>query len=424
MPNSRYPLKTPTDSLKHEILPDSVKHITPQNKESKLRPVKVGAREYSRHRIALHNVDPNSKLVEKSKSQVFHPQAKIRREGTPVLSHNLRKRKVFRDADEPEERKDRKQQRLASNNLKVDSDNIALRTRLWTDLDILERRDPSMVAEYSGEIFGFLYKRELETMASHNYLLDSELPNYIRPAVRAILVDWLVEVHDKFQCFPETLYLTINLMDRFLADNKVSTDKLQLLAVTSLFIAAKFEEIHLPKLSEYAYITDGAATTADIKTAELYMLIKLKFDIGWPNPLNFLRRISKADEYHTRTRNIGKFLLEYAMCCHHFITCKSSELAAIAMYVARRIEGRNDILWDETFKHYSGGIDALHDEVFQKNCRTLITEISSPQTKLDALRAKYSREEFGSVYQDIDTWCTRMAQGNFDGLFSPQQHKE
>ena len=115
--------------------------------------------------------------------------------------------------------------------------------------------------------------------------------------MRTILVDWLVEVHEKFQCYAETLFLSINLMDRFLAKNKVTMNKLQLLAVTSLFIAAKFEEVNLPRLAEYAYITDGAASKNDIKNAEMFMLTSLEFNIGWPNPLNFLRRISKADDY-------------------------------------------------------------------------------------------------------------------------------
>ncbi|CAI6921525.1 ANM_collapsed_G0058540.mRNA.1.CDS.1 [Saccharomyces cerevisiae] len=72
-----------------------------------------------------------------------------------------------------------------------------------------------MVAEYSAEIFAFLYRRELETLPSHNYLLDKTSKYYLRPSMRTILVDWLVEVHEKFQCYPKTLFLSINLMDRF-----------------------------------------------------------------------------------------------------------------------------------------------------------------------------------------------------------------
>lgn len=100
---------------------------------------------------------------------------------------------------------------------------------------MLKKGDTAMVAGiFCIEIFAFLYRRELETLPSHNYLLDKTSKYYLRPSMRTILVDWLVEVHEKFQCYPETLFLSINLMDRFLAKNKVTMNKLQLLAVTSL----------------------------------------------------------------------------------------------------------------------------------------------------------------------------------------------
>ncbi|GAB2303168.1 hypothetical protein Dimus_037164, partial [Dionaea muscipula] len=49
----------------------------------------------------------------------------------------------------------------------------------------------------------------------------------------AILVDWVIEVHDKFDLMPETLYLTVNLVDRFLAVKMVPRRELQLLGINS-----------------------------------------------------------------------------------------------------------------------------------------------------------------------------------------------
>lgn len=76
--------------------------------------------------------------------------------------------------------------------------------------------------------------------------------------MRAILVDWLIEVHLKFKLLPETLYITVNVIDRFLEKQKVSKSRLQLVGVTALFIASKYEEIYPPELKDFVYITDGA----------------------------------------------------------------------------------------------------------------------------------------------------------------------
>lgn len=78
--------------------------------------------------------------------------------------------------------------------------------------------------------------------------------------MRAILIDWLVDVHLKFKLLPETLYITVSIIDRFLERIKVSKSRLQLVGVTALFIASKYEEIYPPELKDFVYITDRAYT--------------------------------------------------------------------------------------------------------------------------------------------------------------------
>ena len=63
----------------------------------------------------------------------------------------------------------------------------------------------------------------------------------INSVMRAILVDWIVEVHLKFRLTPETLYLAINIIDRYLEREQVERKRLQLVGVTALLVACKFE---------------------------------------------------------------------------------------------------------------------------------------------------------------------------------------
>lgn len=82
--------------------------------------------------------------------------------------------------------------------------------------------------------------------------------------MRAILIDWLIEVHLKFKLLPETLFLTVNLIDRYLEKQVIPRTKLQLVGVSSMLIASKYEEIYAPEVRDFVYITDKAYSKEDI----------------------------------------------------------------------------------------------------------------------------------------------------------------
>ena len=58
--------------------------------------------------------------------------------------------------------------------------------------------------------------------------------------MRSILIDWLIEVHEVFRHQPETLYITVYIIDSFLDKNQVKKDKFQLVGITALLIACKY----------------------------------------------------------------------------------------------------------------------------------------------------------------------------------------
>jgi G2/mitotic-specific cyclin-B, other len=93
--------------------------------------------------------------------------------------------------------------------------------------------------------------------------------------MRSILIDWLVEVHLKFKLVPESLYLTVNLIDRYLEREQVHRSKLQLVGVTAMLIACKYEEIYPPIVKDFVYITDNAYTKEEILEQERIMLVCL-----------------------------------------------------------------------------------------------------------------------------------------------------
>lgn len=160
--------------------------------------------------------------------------------------------------------------------------------------------------------------------------------------MRSILVDWLIEVHGKFRLLPETIFLACNILDRLLSLRTVALVKFQLVGVVSLFIAAKYEEVVCPSVSSFLYMTDSGYADGDMLTAERYILKQLDFNLSYPNPINFVRRISKADGYDIQTRTVAKYFVE--MCCvdRRLIGTVPSMIAAAGMWLARKVLDRGE----------------------------------------------------------------------------------
>jgi G2/mitotic-specific cyclin 3/4 len=223
-----------------------------------------------------------------------------------------------------------------------------------------ETWDVSMVAEYGDEIFE--YMRELEVRQCHgnpppsyeectsNPIQAKMLPNghymdiqtEIQWSMRSVLMDWLVQVHNRFSLLPETLFLTVNYIDRFLSVKIVSLGKLQLVGATAIFVAAKYEEINCPSIKEIVYMVDSGYTMDEILKAERFMLSLLGFELGWPGPMSFLRRISKADDYDLETRTLAKYFLEVTVMDERFVGSPPSFVAAGAHCLSRLLLKKGD----------------------------------------------------------------------------------
>ena len=207
------------------------------------------------------------------------------------------------------------------------------------DLDAQDIDDPLMVAEYVVEIFDYLRVLEQATMPNPNYM---EHQTSLEWHLRGVLVDWLIEVHTRFHLLPETIFLAVNIIDRFLSARVVELDRLQLVGITAMFIASKYEEVLSPHIQNFKHVADDGFTEEEILKAERFVLSALEYDLSYPNPMNFLRRISKADNYDIQTRTLAKYLLEISLLDHKFMKYPPSLIAAASMYLARLILDRGE----------------------------------------------------------------------------------
>ncbi|OQD90625.1 hypothetical protein PENANT_c001G06803 [Penicillium antarcticum] len=265
-----------------------------------------------------------------------------------------------------------------------------------TEEDIIEDRyDTTMVAEYNEEIFLHLRNKEIDMLPLPDYMANQ---SEIQWSMRSVLMDWLVQVHQRFNLLPETLYLTVNYIDRFLSHKIVSLGKLQLVGATAIFIAAKFEEITAPSVQEIVYMVDGGYTVDEILKAERFMLTILDFDLGWPGPMSFLRRISKADEYDLETRTVAKYFLELTIMDERFVCTPPSFVAAGAHCLARMLLNKGQ--WTPAHAYYSGYLYAQLIPVLL----TMLDCCENPRRHHAAIFEKYSDRRFkrASVFVEAE----------------------
>ncbi|SPC62365.1 probable b-type cyclin 2 [Ustilago sp. UG-2017b] len=252
-------------------------------------------------------------------------------------------------------------------------------------LDPDEVRDTSMVAEYSNEIFTYMARCERETMANPNYM---DFQSEIHWHMRATLVDWLLQVHMRYHMLPETLWIAINVVDRFLSVRVVSLAKLQLVGVTAMFIAAKYEEILAPSVKEFVYMTEGGYSQEEILKGERIILSTLDFNVSsYCSPYSWVRRISKADDYDIRTRTLSKFLMELALLDHRFLRARPSLIAAVGMFLAKKMLGGD---WDDAFVYYSD----FTEEQLVPGANLLLERLLDPGFEEQFVYRKYANKKF------------------------------
>ncbi|ETE69698.1 G2/mitotic-specific cyclin-B3, partial [Ophiophagus hannah] len=249
------------------------------------------------------------------------------------------------------------------------------------DIDLGQLDDPYANAEYAKDIFEYMREREKSFL----------LPDYMKSQpditmdMRAILVDWMVEVQENFELTHETLYLAVKLMDHYLVQVTAMRDKLQLIGSTAILIASKFEERCPPCLDDFLYICDDAYQREELLAMERGILQTLHFDINIPIAYRFLRRFAKCARATMETLTLARFICELTLQDYAFVQEGASRLAASCLLLALRMKNLGG--WSPTLEYYSGyRVPDLLPLVRRLNF--LLT--CSQDERLRAVRSKYS----------------------------------
>merc|ERR1711922_48993 len=264
------------------------------------------------------------------------------------------------------------------------------------DIDEKDLENPQLCAEYTVDVYAYLRNLEPLSTVKANHLLGCSINN----KMRAVLVDWLVEVQVQFKLLQETLFSTISIVDRFLAveGRSVARSKLQLVGVAAMFLASKVEEVFAPACSDFVYITDHAYTEDAIKQMEIKILQTLKFSLFEPLSIHFLRRFSKAGDVDVLQHSLAKYAIELALVEYDLVPVPGSKLAASALCLSLMLlePKKEATVWNKTLKFYSG----YSKEDLMPTVSRLAQTISASflkSSKMEAIRSKYRGVKFMKV---------------------------
>ena len=125
-----------------------------------------------------------------------------------------------------------------------------------------------MVSEFATDIYATMKEQEKLFCVEANYLQKVQLVTEVKDTSRAFLVEWIIDVHRKFRLLPETLYVTVFLIDRFLSLKQIKKSQLHILGVTSLLISTKYEEIYPPDLKDLLSVSENKFLRAEVLAME------------------------------------------------------------------------------------------------------------------------------------------------------------
>ncbi|CAL8320943.1 unnamed protein product [Lota lota] len=251
------------------------------------------------------------------------------------------------------------------------------------DVDADDYNNPMLCSEYVKEIYKYLQQLEVAQAVKPKYLHGQEVTGNMR----GVLVDWLVQVSVKFRLLQETLFMTVAIIDRFLQDHPVPKKQLQLVGVTAMFIAAKYEEMYPPEIYDFAYVTDHTYTTAHIREMEMTVLRVLDFSLGRPLPIQFLRRGSKIAEVAAEQHALAKYFLELCMVDYDMVHIPPSKVASAALSLSLSVFKCGD--WDTTLAHYMKFTSEELLPVIELIAKNVV-KVNNGQTKNVAVKNKYA----------------------------------
>jgi cyclin B len=194
---------------------------------------------------------------------------------------------------------------------------------------------------------------------------------------------------------PETLFLTVSIIDRYLRKVQMSRAKLQLLGATALLLASKYEEIYPFAVSELVFLCDGTYSKEDFIAFETHVLQALGYKITVPSEHSFLVRYLKAGHANKKMIQLSRYILDGTLQSYKLMEYLPSQLAAASVMISRSCIGRNK--WSSTLAAYT----KYSKEDILPIAHSILSEKAAKNVELISVNQKYMSKNYGAVAETV-----------------------
>ncbi|GAA0139989.1 kinase activator [Lithospermum erythrorhizon] len=245
------------------------------------------------------------------------------------------------------------------------------------------------------------YLRQLESQEKRRPMVDyiGKVQKDVSANMRGVLIDWLVEVAEEYKLLSDTLYMAVSYIDRYMSLNVIKRQRLQLLGVSSMLIASKYEEISPPRVEDFCYITDNTYKKEEVVQMEADVLKSLGFEMGNPTIKTFLRRFTSIAQEDNETPNLNLeslacYLAELSLLDYACVKFLPSLVAAAVIFLTRFTLDPKSHPWSMDLQR-----GTAYKPGCLKECVLVIhdLQLSRRGSSLVAVREKYKQHQFKHV---------------------------
>ncbi|ATY58600.1 G1 S-specific cyclin [Cordyceps militaris] len=231
--------------------------------------------------------------------------------------------------------------------------------------------------EYLEDIMEHMADMEEETLADANLIdMQREVQWFMRP----YLIDFIIEAHAAFTLLPETLFLTVNLLDRYCSKRVVYKHHYQLVGCAALLIAAKYgdKKDRVPQITELNNMCCGLYDSGMFTQMEMHVLNTLEWAIGHPTVDFFTQLMAAEERDDAEVEHMAAYLCEIALYHRDFVSTKPSMMARASLALARAILGRSEVNDREWVHPENVTLVALSEHLSQPS-PTLARKYATPE---------------------------------------------
>ena len=340
------------------------------------------------------NNDKNEEKEGSNKDKMEDNNLEDEKENLNLESKEQKEEIIIKEENEIDEKKEK-------NNNSEKNDNFITSKEIVIYFDTTSIKNVQIPKDYLNIIYYNLLveeNQELNPKPVHTYMKSQK---EINDQMRSILVDWIIDVHHKFGFTDETLFMTILIIDRYCSCEEITRIKYQCLGITALMIACKHEEINVPKVEDFIYITDNAYTREEVFKMENDVLSKLNFELLYPSPIKFYEYLSLHFNFCKKYHMLGKYLMETFLLDLKWIKYKPSIISCACTYIVMKFFKMDNYRqsYEKKFFLLDENVNTIPFGCGVKDCAqdicVYVDNINN--TNLLSCQKKYTKKEFESV---------------------------